>query len=288
MGNNRRSERRLHAAALFVPLLLVVLAGCRGGDKPPDADKDGFADTADCAPQDAQTWTMLNFASRDEDADGFRANVGGSVCAGSTLPPDRSAALAVGSDIDCDDANAAKWANRHYEAIDTDRDGFGVAAPGDICTGAALPGGLIAALPATQDLDCDDADVDRWRLLSFASRDEDSDGYRINTSGARCGQDTLPANLHAVGTPDSLIDCDDTSPRLWRRVAVYRDADGDGTGSGAALRQCMGSTPAHGYALTGYDPIDDPSDPSAAATSTLVLASSALAVPDETDDDDVF
>lgn len=341
MSLNSRINRFSTAFALVVPMLLFVLAGCGGDDKPPDADRDGTADASDCAPQDAQAWRELTFASRDEDTDGFRVNVGGQLCAGVALPSNRSAMLATGGDVDCDDGNALKWASRHYEAVDTDRDGFGVAGAGDICTGAALPAGLIAALPATNDLDCDDANAQKWaarryeavdsdgdgfgvassgvictgaalpagliaalpgtidldcddanasdwRLLSFASRDNDGDGYRINVSGTHCGQNTLPGYLNATATTDQLVDCDDSDVARWRRMAVYRDADGDGAGGGVALRECIGNTPASGYALTGYDPLDDPTDPAAAATSTFALASSVLAVPDETDDDDVF
>ena len=181
--------------------LLTVLAGCGGSDKPPDADKDRVADSADCAPQNPQAWQTLSFASRDEDADGFRANTGGSLCGGATLPGNRFAALATGAEVDCDDASATRWATRHHDAVDVDGDGFAVAGAGEVCTGAALPAGLVATLPATSDLDCDDADAARWRLHTYLSRDQDGDGYRINNTGTLCGQNALPGNLFAAATP---------------------------------------------------------------------------------------
>ena len=103
-------------------------------------------------------------------------------------------------------ADAARWSTRTYAAVDEDRDGFGVAKSGQICAGAQLPAGLISTLPATEDLDCDDADVDKWRLLRFASRDQDRDGYAIADKGTVCGQGTLPADVSVQSTPPQLAD----------------------------------------------------------------------------------
>jgi hypothetical protein len=69
-------------------------------------------------------------------------------------------------------------------------------------------------------------------------------------------------------------------------MGVYHDADGDGIGSGAATRACIGSAPAQGYALTGYDPLDDPNNPWAATVSTVSLDSALLSPSEEGDDDD--
>lgn len=326
--------------AVAAAALLTVLAGCKGSDEPPDADNDSFADASDCAPQDAQAWQMLTFASRDDDADGFRANTGGQVCAGATLPANRFAVAAAGAEIDCDDANAtrwalrhhdavdadrdgaavagagdlctgaalpagyvavlpaaadrdcndanaAAWALRHYEAVDADRDGYAVAGAGDLCTGAALPAGYVATLPAAPDLDCDDADATEWRLHSYASRDQDADTYRVNIAGTFCGQAALPAHLFAAATSRTLADCDDADNTRWRHMGTWRDADGDGVGSGAALHQCMGNLAPAGYVLTGYDPLDDPNNVLSASISTLELPIHLLQVPDDVEDDDL-
>jgi hypothetical protein len=149
-----------------------------------------------------------------------------------------------------------------------------------------LPAGLISTLPATEDLDCDDADVDRWRLLPFQSRDHDRDGYAVADVGTSCGQGTLPAELSAQSTPPQLADCDDADANRWRVVSTYRDADGDGVGSASASRECIGTVPRTGYALTGYDPNDDPNDPLALTISTLHLDSALLTTPDDGDDEE--
>jgi hypothetical protein len=125
-------------------------------------------------------------------------------------------------------------------------------------------------------------------LLTFASRDDDGDTYLINAPGSNCGQETLPANLKSNATSESLEDCDDANNGRWRRMAIYRDADGDDVGSGAALRQCMGDLPPSGYSLTGYDPLDDPNNSAAPLITTLVLDGWLLAVPDVTEDEDNF
>ena len=286
-GSGRGSAfRRL----LIAHVLLIAVAGCGGGGKAraPDADDDGVADSADCAPQLSQAWELLGFSSVDEDGDSFRVNVGGQVCSGAMLPANRSATAATGDAVDCNDSDAARWSTRTYAAVDEDRDGFGVAQSGQICTGAQLPAGLISTLPATEDLDCDDADVDKWRLLPFASRDHDGDGYAVADAGTSCGQGTLPAELSALSTPPALADCDDADASRWRVVPMYRDADGDGVGSGSASRECIGTAPLTGYALTGYDPNDDPNDPLALTISTFYLDSALLTAPDEADDEDIF
>jgi hypothetical protein len=294
MRSNGKRRPYPSVIAVMAQLLLVSLAGCGGRKEAPqpvvpaDFDIDGIADANDCAPQDAQAWRILDYASRDEDTDSYRVNAAGQICAGAALPATLSATAVSATDADCDDTNGARWATRTYAARDDDGDSFGVASSGDVCTGAALPDGLFATMPATIDLDCDDASASVWRLLTFASRDMDADGFRVNESGSQCGQETLAAHLNAAATTAVLADCDDTDRSVWRRMAIYSDMDGDGTGSGTPLRRCIGSTVPDGYVLTGYDPLDDPDDPSSVAVSTLVQSSSALAVPDETDDDDVL
>lgn len=271
----------------------LTIAGCGGDDKPPpivpplDSDRDLVADTVDCAPQDAQAWQTLNYLSRDEDADGFRVNFTGQVCAGSALPPRLSAAAVSGSDVDCNDSDVTRWATLQYAAVDSDRDGFGVAGAGSLCGGAALPAGMLATLPAAQDIDCDDADAAKWRLMTWASRDNDGDGHRVNSSGTLCNQGSLPAYLFAATEETPNLDCDDADAARWRWMGVYRDADGDGVGSGAATRACIGTVPAQGYVLTGYDPLDDPNDPLSGTVFTASLDSDLLIAVEDADDDDL-
>ena len=284
-GNGRGTALR---NILTAHVLLIAVAGCGGrGTTTPDADSDGVADSADCAPQLSQAWQLLSFSSVDEDGDSFRVNAGGQICSGATLPANRSATAVTGDAVDCNDSDAARWSTRTYAAVDEDRDGFGVAQSGQICTGAQLPAGLISTLPATEDLDCDDGEADKWRVLHFASRDRDGDGHAIPDEGTACGQGTLPADVSAQSTPPQLADCDDTDASRWRAVPTYRDADGDGVGSGSASRECIGTVPRTGYALTGYDPNDDPNDPLAVTISTLHRDSALLAAPDDGEDEDI-
>jgi len=221
---------------------LLALAGCGGGsttDSPPpvaDADRDGVADPADCAPQDPKAWQMLSFASRNEDGDVARVNVSGQVCAGASLPANRFAASVPAGEVDCDDADPNGWTLREYAGVDADGDGYAVPAAGSKCSGAALTAGFLTVAPTVARTDCDDHDPTHW-------------------------------NWHAI----------------------YRDADGDGVGAGAATFACLGSgNPAAGYSVRGYDPDDRPGDPGSAAISELALASHQLTVVDDVDEDDTF
>jgi hypothetical protein len=277
---------------LVLGQVALLLAGCGGGDDPDpappvDTDRDGVADTSDCAPADAQAWRMMDFASRNDDGDGARINATGQICVGSGLPANRFADAVPANEQDCDDGDSNRWATRTHEAVDTDRDGFGVAGAGSLCTGSALPAGYLATLPATADLDCDDADADKWRLTAFAARDGDGDSYRVNATGAWCGQGTLPAHLFAQVVVPAQVDCDDADATRWVVTGIYRDADGDGVGAGTVLRQCLGVLPA-GFVRGGYDPNDDPDDPAAAGVTELFIQSSLLTVVDDGDDEDIF
>jgi hypothetical protein len=55
-------------------------------------------------------------------------------------------------------------------------------------------------------------------------------------------------------------------------MMLYVDADGDGVGAGAGQISCVGTAAPPGFSLLGYDPLDDPSDPTAAVISSLELA----------------
>ena len=291
-GSTNRRSRTMRVLATVLPthVLMLCLAGCGAdsGTRASDIDQDGIADSADCAPQLAAAWQLLDFASRDEDSDSFRVNAGGRVCTGATLPPNRFASAASSDSVDCDDSDATKWSTRSYAGIDSDHDGHSVAASGQFCTGAARPAGFIAELPPSEELDCDDADSEKWHLSHFLSRDGDGDGHGVAEAGTFCGQGSLPAGLSADSTPAPLLDCDDTDGSRWRLMATYRDADGDGVGSGSASTQCIGKQPHSGYALTGYDPLDDRDDPLALSTSTFDLDAALLTPPDDVDDDDIF
>jgi hypothetical protein len=278
--------------AMSMAAFALSLSACGGGGggraEIADADRDGIADSSDCAPQDAQAWQLLSFAARNDDGDAARVNSAGQVCAGASLPANRFAAAVPANEVDCDDSDANIWTLRSYEAVDEDDDSVGAPGAGTVCAGNVLPAGYLAAAPAPAEADCDDDDDTRWRLHSFMARDQDADGFRVAATGAFCGQDALPSNLFSQSPTTAQLDCDDDDPTRWNWGAVYRDADGDGVGAGTASYQCLGSAgPAPGFARRGYDPNDDPLDPNAVLVAEFDLESWMLTAADDADDDDI-
>jgi len=120
--------------------------------------------------------------------------------------------------------------------------------------------------------DCAPADPTRWQLLAYQSRDSDADGYRADATGEVCSGATLPPAYAASTAAAGDADCDDANPAAWRLMMLYVDADGDGVGAGAGQISCVGTAAPPGFSLLGYDPLDDPSDPTAAVISSLELA----------------
>jgi hypothetical protein len=273
-------------------VLALTLAACGGGGSdsstpPADTDRDGIADANDCASNDVLAWQVLTFASRNDDGDTARVNATGQVCTGATLPANRFAAAVPAADTDCDDANASAWISRTYAAVDADGDGAGIAASGSVCSGAALPAGYVANLPALADLDCDDADLAKWRLTAHAGRDGDGDGRAVAAAGSWCGQGPLPPHLFAQAPAGLQVDCDDADAARWNWQSAFRDRDGDGVGAGPAAYQCLGNgNYPTGFVRAGYDPNDDPNDPAAAAQTELAIDSVMLTVDESMDDDD--
>ena len=277
-------ERLVYAAGVSIARLVAICLGCvslmscGGSDGPRDADEDSRPDSADCAPANANAWQSLPFRSRDADADGFRADSAGSICAGASVPAGYFADAAPVGSVDCDDADRTRWANLAFESRDQDGDQHRVAESGTRCAGAALPAGFFADVIAGADVDCDDADAAVWINVDYAGRDRDADGHLVNEAGQLCHSGTtLPAG-YATQVPVPLTDCDDADVTRWRMVSVYRDLDGDGVGSGTRLMQCHGAAPGTGLSLSGYDPNDDAADPGAVTVSDTDLPVTLLMV----------
>jgi hypothetical protein len=127
--------------------------------------------------------------------------------------------------------------------------------------------------------DCAPRDPTKWQLLTYQSVDSDSDGHWVNFTGQVCAGASLLPTYSATAVAASDQDCDDTNPAVWRLVMIYRDADGDGVGAGAGKVACAGTSAPAGFSLFGYDPLDDPSDPTAASVSNLELSSWQLTTP---------
>ena len=128
-------------------------------------------------------------------------------------------------------------------------------------------------------LDCAPSDAMRWQQMGYLSVDADGDGYHVNSSGRVCSGAAPAAPYFAAAVPASDLDCADNDVNAWRITAAYADQDGDGVGAGSPVFACVGTSASAGYSLLGYDPIDDPNDPAAVATSDQSMAVAQIIVP---------
>jgi len=221
-----------------------------------DADRDGYASKDDCDDHDARAAFRVN-AYRDADGDGIGGGVAQPVCAGLGWLP-AGFVLAGG---DCDDARfEVHAAARLY--LDEDGDGVGSGALEDRCIGDATPPGWSAVGG-----DCAPRDAAAWRLLPFAARDADLDGYVVLESGEVCAGAALPAGHLATAT--APLDCDDGDAARFRVAGpAFADPDGDGVGAGSALEVCAGDALPPAYAWSSGDCA--PADPSAWQAATYL------------------
>jgi len=178
---------------------------------------------------------------------------------------------------DCAPNNPAASRLLAFQSADADADGHFVNAEGEVCAGAALPS-QYSADPIAGDPDCDDADDMAWQLLAYVARDADADGHDVAIAGEVCSGATLPAGYMATAAVPPA-DCDDADSSAWRFMTTYADADGDRVGAGPGTVTCIGTHAAPGFSLLGYDPLDDPQDPTSGGISTLELSSWQLSVP---------
>ena len=198
---------------------------------------------------------------------------------------------------DCAADDATHWQTLGYQFVDADNDGFGLATPGSVCSGAQLPSGFTNS---SQGADCDDADPGLAQKL-FGHGDEDSDGVGAGTMVALCTNGTLPAGFVTttgdcapsnatawqikngfmdadddgftlpVPTPLCISvqlplpfraarngnDCNDSDATRFRNLALYPDADGDGVGAPPRQVHCLGTALPSGMSIYGDDVDDD-------------------------------
>lgn len=178
---------------------------------------------------------------------------------------------AVADSADCAPNDASRWQFLAAQSTDFDGDGRRVSSSGELCSGSSLPTTHFATSIENSEQDCDDTSVSNWRLLPYAARDADADGFSVALTGHLCSGDSLPAGYSELAPQRATIDCDDANAATWRFMTTYQDRDGDGVGSGDGKIVCMGLTLASGTSLYGYDPLDDPQDPNAASTRTFEL-----------------
>jgi hypothetical protein len=218
MGNRTRAYARRVGVMLSVQLIFLGLAACGGGSSgngggseapASNVDGDSVVDASDCAPNDATRWSVLDFASVDNDGDNFRVNSSGQLCAGENLPANRSAATVAAGEADCDDADAAKWRTLTFLAEDADGDGYTVNTSGEFCGQQTLPARLRTVTSSQYSSDCDDGDPNKWRRMGIY-RDRDGDGSGSGPASHECIGRTPPAG-YALPGDDPLDDPNDPS-----------------------------------------------------------------------------
>ncbi len=185
---------------------------CTNGLLPAGYSSSPLAGEADCDDTNKDIWKLASVYT-DNDGDSFGS--GGLVqqCIGESLPSKYSYRSS-----DCDDSDSTRWVTTQYNAIDSDLDGFKVAAHGTFCTNGSLPKGFSGRI--TGEADCDDANKDIWKLASVYA-DSDGDGVGAGESVQRCVGETPPLNLSFEKS-----DCDDTDKSRWK-ILSYNSFDGD-------------------------------------------------------------
>jgi hypothetical protein len=287
-GESQRTPGLLSSRVvwLIVATFLVSACGSSGSNAPSpstpaitDADADGVAASLDCDDNDSSRSRALAYAARDRDGDAYVVAESGSLCAGATLPLGYFVAVDTAV-LDCDDANVGIWRTATL-FVDADGDGVGTGAGQDQCIGAAATAGTAFATG-----DCNDTNAALWAALRYEARDEDGDGRQRAEAAVLCTAGTLPARHFPALSAD--LDCDDRDGSKWRIVALYRDIDGDGVGSGPYQLQCIGGQPAAGLSLRGYDPLDVLNDPDSPLVADFDVGQHIFVDPTGEEDDTPF
>lgn len=121
------------------------------------------------------------------------------------------------------------------------------------CLALVACGGSSDPLDADNDAhpdsaDCAPADATAWQSLAFRSRDVDSDGFRVDSSGSTCAGSGLPAGYFSDPTPANSADCDDTDRTRWASLAfASRDEDADARRVNQAGSLCSAAALPAGY-----------------------------------------
>ncbi len=171
----------------------------------------------DCDDDDINAW-RLESAFIDQDGDGFGVGSDQSYCIGSELPEN----LSLNSN-DCDDTNGDIFTPLPFAAIDIDLDGYQVHSTGSLCTDGSLKQTHHLNFDASKLVDCDDDDINTWRLES-AFVDLDGDGFGVGSDMNYCIGSELPENLSL-----NANDCDDTNGDIFTSLpygAIDIDLDG--------------------------------------------------------------
>ncbi|MDP3231688.1 MAG: hypothetical protein Q8N26_02840 [Myxococcales bacterium] len=149
--------------------------------------------------------------------------------------------------LDCAPAIAASYRLLPARA-DVDTDGRCVGSIVQACVGVSLGAGQRdPATCAAQD-DCNDADAQRYQLLS-ARADVDNDSRCVGATVQDCAGATLAPGRRAPASCGAQDDCNDTNPQLYQLLSTRADADSDSFCAGAATNECSGAAPGVGRRL---------------------------------------
>ena len=156
----------------------------------------------------------------DNDGDSYGTGASELVCTGLAIPENFSNKAG-----DCNDNNKNEFQELSYHYRDADLDGHfePTSESRQVCSGLHLPSGYSVTIEDQQLGDCDDGDVNMYRLLKVYA-DSDGDNFGTGEGEFICVGLTLPN-----GYANTPTDCNDENENIWQTlIANYQDADGDG------------------------------------------------------------
>ncbi|MDP1916535.1 MAG: hypothetical protein Q8L14_09830 [Myxococcales bacterium] len=159
---------------------------------------------------------------------------------------------------DCAPANAASYRLLPARA-DVDTDGRCVGSIVQACVGISLGAGQRDPAACGAQDDCNDADAQRYQLLS-ARADVDNDTRCIGATVQDCAGATLAPGRRIPSSCGTQDDCNDTNAQLYQLLSTRADADSDSFCAGAAANECSGAAPGVGRRLATTCLADDCND----------------------------
>ena len=190
-----------------------------------------------------------------DDADGDRYVTSSAVvsrCPDSTRPqfgscPVGFVAPQQSLGTDCAPANGSSYRLLPARA-DVDTDGRCVGSIVQACVGTSLGAGQRDPAACAPQDDCNDADAQRYQLLS-ARADVDNDSRCVGATVQDCAGATLAPGRRAPASCGVQDDCNDTNPQQYQLLSTRADADSDSFCAGAATNECSGAAAAVGRRL---------------------------------------
>ncbi len=153
---------------------------------------------------------------------------------------------------DCDDTNASLV---QAAATRTDADGDTACTGQSVtsCMGLSAPAGRRFTASCASEDDCNDADTNRFRLLSIAG-DADQDTHCTGPLSSTCIGASVPAGF-TTSCVDST-DCNDGDPNRFRLLSIAGDADQDTHCTSPLSSTCIGASVPAGFTTSCVDSTD--------------------------------